>query len=173
MPDIISRDDAAAKGLKRYFTGEPCAKRGHISERFTSNGGCIMCVQRLVPNKMSLAKNIGWPAVGLVFASPGVTQDEKEAAFRYIEAMRWHDYAVMEMRKNPALLAQYRTQITPIEVAKLEATLAQARSRAPLQEALITLACGFGQHYYGEPKMIGDLITCNHCKKLQRITKIE
>ena len=31
-----------AKGLKRYFTGNPC-KHGHISERFLSGGECIEC----------------------------------------------------------------------------------------------------------------------------------
>ncbi len=29
-------------GLKRYFTGQPCA-RGHVSERLVSNLGCLVC----------------------------------------------------------------------------------------------------------------------------------
>jgi hypothetical protein len=39
---IISRADATALDLKRYFTGEPC-KHGHVSERITSNGCCATC----------------------------------------------------------------------------------------------------------------------------------
>ena len=38
----ISRSEAKAQGLKRYFTGTPC-KHGHVSERITSNGDCLGC----------------------------------------------------------------------------------------------------------------------------------
>jgi hypothetical protein len=41
MPEIISRKDAIAAGLSRYFTGEPC-KHGHMAERRLS-GHCIPC----------------------------------------------------------------------------------------------------------------------------------
>lgn len=40
--EIISRDEAAAKGLKRYFTGESC-RRGHTSERRVANFSCLEC----------------------------------------------------------------------------------------------------------------------------------
>lgn len=40
--EIVNRDDARARGLKRYFTGQPC-KRGHLSERHVSNQRCIAC----------------------------------------------------------------------------------------------------------------------------------
>lgn len=39
---IISRVDAKAAGLKRFFTGQPC-KNGHISERLISSGTCLVC----------------------------------------------------------------------------------------------------------------------------------
>ncbi len=38
---IISRAEAQALGLNRYFTGKPC-KRGHIAIRYV-HGGCIAC----------------------------------------------------------------------------------------------------------------------------------
>lgn len=41
QPEIISRKEAMARGLKRYFTGKPC-KRGHVGERAV-NGGCPLC----------------------------------------------------------------------------------------------------------------------------------
>lgn len=42
MPEIISRAEAKAKGLKRYFTGKPC-KHGHVSERYIGGKFCIQC----------------------------------------------------------------------------------------------------------------------------------
>ena len=39
---IISRKEAKAKGLKRYFTGKEC-KNHHISERQISSGSCLKC----------------------------------------------------------------------------------------------------------------------------------
>ena len=41
----ITRDEAQAAGLVRYYTGQPC-KRGHLAERFVSNGGCVLCLNR-------------------------------------------------------------------------------------------------------------------------------
>jgi hypothetical protein len=43
-PNIISRAEARALGLKRYFTGEPC-KRGHVAERGVSCPGCMECIR--------------------------------------------------------------------------------------------------------------------------------
>lgn len=39
--EIISRTEAEAKGLTRYFSGEPCS-RGHVSERYLSMH-CVQC----------------------------------------------------------------------------------------------------------------------------------
>lgn len=38
----ITRKEAKAQNLTRYFTGKPC-KHGHNSERFVSNGECVYC----------------------------------------------------------------------------------------------------------------------------------
>lgn len=43
--EIITRRDARAQGLKRYWTGKPCKRRGHIAERLCSNGECLACVR--------------------------------------------------------------------------------------------------------------------------------
>lgn len=40
----MTRNEAKAAGLKRYFTGNPCS-RGHICERFVSTHSCVECVQ--------------------------------------------------------------------------------------------------------------------------------
>ena len=42
MPEIISRKEARARGLKRYFTGKVCP-HGHTSGRLVSNSYCIAC----------------------------------------------------------------------------------------------------------------------------------
>jgi hypothetical protein len=39
---IITREAAKAKGLKRYYTGKPCL-RGHASARLVSSHGCRVC----------------------------------------------------------------------------------------------------------------------------------
>lgn len=41
---VVSRTEAAKRGLTRYYTGRPCAK-GHDAERYTTNGVCLMCNQ--------------------------------------------------------------------------------------------------------------------------------
>lgn len=41
--NIISRANAKAAGLKRYFTGIPC-KFGHIAERMVSSPHCVLCM---------------------------------------------------------------------------------------------------------------------------------
>jgi hypothetical protein len=50
---MISRQEALAQGLTRYFNGVPC-KHGHVSERFVSNSGCSQCHHdRLIKNAAS------------------------------------------------------------------------------------------------------------------------
>jgi hypothetical protein len=39
---IVSRKDATVRGLKKYFTGKPCKKSGHVCER-ALNGNCVAC----------------------------------------------------------------------------------------------------------------------------------
>ncbi len=41
-PEVISRKEAKARGLKRFFTGRPC-QAGHLSERLVSSKNCIVC----------------------------------------------------------------------------------------------------------------------------------
>jgi len=42
--EIISREEARERSLKRYYTGKPC-KHGHDSE-YTMNGDCVACLQQ-------------------------------------------------------------------------------------------------------------------------------
>lgn len=52
--DLISKDEAKLKGLKRYFTGIEC-KHGHISER-DIRGKCIAC-HKAISDKRKDKKN--------------------------------------------------------------------------------------------------------------------
>lgn len=42
MNGIVSRKDAKAAGLSRYFTGNPCPK-GHVAERYVNAKTCCEC----------------------------------------------------------------------------------------------------------------------------------
>lgn len=47
LPEIISRAEAKAKGLTRFFTGTPC-RYGHVTERQVSSAHCLQCSRRNV-----------------------------------------------------------------------------------------------------------------------------
>ena len=68
--EIVTRREAMALGLKRYFTGKPCP-HGHIAERFLSSGTCVTCVRerfdrwcKADPEKAA-AKQRRWRAANL------------------------------------------------------------------------------------------------------------
>lgn len=42
--DIILRSEARQKGLKIYYTGQPC-KNGHDSYRYVQSGTCAACIR--------------------------------------------------------------------------------------------------------------------------------
>jgi predicted nucleic acid-binding Zn ribbon protein len=42
--DIVTKQDAKARGLTRYFTGRPC-QYDHVAERLTSSGVCVICMR--------------------------------------------------------------------------------------------------------------------------------
>jgi len=42
---IVTRGQAADRGLVRYFTGKACVN-GHLSERWTTTGNCLDCAKR-------------------------------------------------------------------------------------------------------------------------------
>lgn len=42
--EIISRAEAKARGLTRFFTGKPC-QRGHVADRWTATKACVVCAK--------------------------------------------------------------------------------------------------------------------------------
>lgn len=95
---LISREEAAQQGLKRFYTGVPCI-HGHVSERYTTNQGCIACMTRFLPKNRYTLSSAALPRYALIFSEPDVTPEEMQAAFVYIERHHWHDAAVQQMRK--------------------------------------------------------------------------
>lgn len=58
--EIITRIDAAKRGLKRYYTGKPC-KHGHDSERWVYNGHCVECTMEF---RLMTMKGFTWIKCG-------------------------------------------------------------------------------------------------------------
>ena len=44
MLKILSRDDAFAQNLTKYYTGRPCG-RGHDTFRYVRTGACVDCIR--------------------------------------------------------------------------------------------------------------------------------
>lgn len=114
---IISRDDAEMQGLKRFYTGVLCL-RSHDAERFVSNGGCVLCVNRATPKKHKMTGFQFFPARPLNFgnAADHVPSDiEAQAVFRWMEAAEWHLAALKLLRADPVLMARFDHDMTQAE----------------------------------------------------------
>lgn len=130
MHDIIARKAAHAQGLKKFYTGKPCI-HGHLSERYTSCGNCIKCMDYSTPTKHWTAPNAAWPKQPFVFSlvQPVPSYEEMQAALQYVQDQRWHDAALAALRSNPALLAQYINPPSPAEIEAAQALLQRAYGR--------------------------------------------
>jgi hypothetical protein len=125
----ISRRVAQERGLKRFYTGEPCA-RGHNVERFTSNGGCVDCMTFKTPNKRRApnANNVGWPWRAIIFSRVRFTPtpEEIEACFIYAESQGWLDRALQDVHENPDLVKLHGRPPSIEERARAQALLDRA-----------------------------------------------
>ena len=94
---IVTRDEAKAAGLTRFFPGSKCRRAGHLSERMTSNGGCHACLaihseawQKANPEKMRVA----------IAAWKEVNQEEIRAAGRKYSAEHRVESATYRRERN-------------------------------------------------------------------------
>ena len=99
----ISRQDAIKAGESYYFTGIPC-KRGHISKRHVTGGGCVDCVTEFSRRPESKRKKAIYHR----------TEPAKEKA--RINAARYHkenrELCLEKMRaRNPIYYEQNRERI--------------------------------------------------------------
>lgn len=58
MQTTITRADAKALRMTRYYTGEPC-KHGHIAERRVSDGKCILCESESIDARREKIRTYG------------------------------------------------------------------------------------------------------------------
>jgi hypothetical protein len=117
---IMSRRDAHARGLDRFYTGKPCT-RDHYSDRYTSNGACIACLTFKSPARAEgpRGRNVYWPTRPFAFATqPMPSPEEMEAAINYVAQAGWHDAALQELRKDPAQFERYMNVYTDAEAHK-------------------------------------------------------
>lgn len=42
--EVITRRQAAERGMGRYYTGKPC-KNGHLAERYVTSNACVECAK--------------------------------------------------------------------------------------------------------------------------------
>ena len=98
-PVKVSRQDAIARGLHKFYTAEPC-KRGHYSERYTKNGACIACLRVDLPkrNGAVIASNVFLPKTFFVIdnipAGIVLTPELLEAAYNYVKRAGWFNVAL-------------------------------------------------------------------------------
>lgn len=92
--DVISRKSAKAEGLKRYFTGKPCKRGGHIDRRYVASFGCVTCIRE--NSRAWFTRLVG---------------DRREARREY-ERRRWQDPAfrkqMLKYRQHPDELQRQR-----------------------------------------------------------------
>ena len=114
---ILTRDQATERGLSRYFTGVTC-RHGHRDDRFTSNGGCVACINRKIPKQIKTSGFKFLPDRALNFgnakgAVPSVA--EAHAVFRWLEAAEWHLRALEILRADPELMRRFDHEMTNVE----------------------------------------------------------
>lgn len=106
LPQIITRAEAKACGLDRYFTGKPC-KHGHVAQRYKS-GRCVVCV--VITNKRhrkpGQSKQYYWadPVKGRTRTAKWRKEHPEESATqrRRRDPAKLREAALVQYRKDPA-----------------------------------------------------------------------
>jgi hypothetical protein len=52
--EIISRQEAARKGYRKFYTGKECI-HGHHSERYVTTGNCVACLRGTAPDSIRVS----------------------------------------------------------------------------------------------------------------------
>lgn len=101
MYEIITRREAADRGLRHFYTGKPC-KRGHDSRRYTATGGCMKCASVYVKQyNKQVIEQMSARAHGLF--SYRLHPDDHAAALAYCQAL---DMQRGRMPQTPTQAAQ-------------------------------------------------------------------
>lgn len=130
--EIITRNDAHAAGLRRFFTGRPCA-HGHTAERFVSTGGCVAC-------NAARSKAFGAQAKKAdgKFVYPLAHPDDHAAAWAYCQALDLARGAVPAQRPDDA--APPMRQATPDDVVAARVAAFKGFDVPPVQSTTLAPA---------------------------------
>jgi hypothetical protein len=95
-PNLVTREEAIARGFVKYYTGVPC-KHGHDTYRYTTSGGCQYCVNRV---RFSGPKGNNVKHFTLIFPSSGGSPTEQEtlAIGRYLQERAYG--VLLEIRRQ-------------------------------------------------------------------------
>jgi hypothetical protein len=135
MPEIIALQEAQVRGLKRFFTGDPC-KRGHVSERLVSNRECCECSRekrRKNPDKFREARLKS--TAKLRAADPDKSR-AKQRAYRAenSEKVRGYSRKNRKKRRETKIEAQRRADILAL-VFRVRVKAEAEQRRADEEEA--------------------------------------
>jgi hypothetical protein len=112
---VRSRVEAREKGLKRYFTGEPCSK-GHIAERGVASRACLKCVAinqtKFRENPENRTKKKAWAAKPDVRikrrAQARNRHRENPFVKREYDRKRWHEDIEFRVNKTTKRSKRWR-----------------------------------------------------------------
>lgn len=91
---VISRTDAQAQGLNRYFTGIPC-KRGHITQRITINHSCCDCYYQYYRRRPELREQ-----KRLAYWKKGGREDRRQRNLKRNYGMTTAQYDALVIQQN-------------------------------------------------------------------------
>ena len=114
LPVLMSRQEALALGLKRYFTGVPCNAAGHVAERRIKPDCCCECM-RLRNLAYSRAHPEKFKAQGIQWAKDNpervkAAQKRYEAKNAEREAARKRKLALKQHHEKYTTDPAYRTR---------------------------------------------------------------
>jgi len=100
---IILRKDAKVSGLKRYFTGLAC-KHGHVAERQTSNGVCVVCGELIRANffKRNPGEHVFW-SMRYLRAHPEYKKEHDRRSYQKHKVSRYEKQKIYNL-KNPDII---------------------------------------------------------------------
>jgi 5-methylcytosine-specific restriction endonuclease McrA len=146
-PPVITRDQAIAQGLKRYFLGpdQPC-KHGHIAERRTSSKGCVVCSRRSVTlyrkndPEAAIARSRGYREADPEKARASTARYKERHPDRRRAAVAKYDAANRDKRRayiervreqHPEKMKEYSAQYRAQNPEKVKANIVKYLERHP------------------------------------------
>ena len=108
--EIISRKEAMDRGLKRYFTGNPC-KHGHVSERQTSKGVCVSCKIKWEKQNLNYYKSY--------WAKPENRERRRKSIEKYNHSEKRLHFWSAYYAKNKERIIQYQREYAKTNKEKI------------------------------------------------------